>query len=52
MLMNEVKSVKKTALLCYITRLKDEQEKWASFQFKYTFQDDTERVGDLALFEK
>jgi len=35
-LMKEVKSPKKTALLCYITRLKDEQEKWAGFLFKYS----------------
>lgn len=51
-LMKEVKSPKKTALLCYITRLKDEQEKWAGFLFKYSTQDENDRVGDLALYEK
>jgi hypothetical protein len=30
-LLNDIKLPKKMSLLCFVTRLKDEQEKWATF---------------------
>ena len=33
-LLNDIKLPKKITLLCFVTRLKDEQEKWATFHMR------------------